>query len=288
LWKIQYLLASCIALAFAQPTSWGIAYYSFSVMLKPIQQDTGWSTAALTGAFSLSLLCSGAAALFVGRWVDRHGTRALMTVGSTAASLLVLALAVVHHLIVFYVIWAAIGFVSAAILYEPAFAAIATWFVRYRNRALTIITFVGGFASVIYAPLIAWLIRNHGWRMAYVILAVMLGALTIPMHALFPRRRPEDLGLEPDGGPGPGRDATQSAAVEKSIPAKVAVHSSSFRWLTTAFCLTLFTNVAVTVLLIPYLTDHGFSLAFAASAAGAVGIMALPGRLVFTPLAVVC
>lgn len=282
--RIYYGWIMLLALAFAQPTSWGIAYYSFSVMLKPIQLDTGWSTAALTGAFSLSLLCSGAAALFVGRWLDRHGPRALMTAGSIAASLLILALAVVHHLVIFYVIWAAIGLVSAAILYEPAFATIANWFVRYRNRALTIITFVGGFASVIYAPLIAWLIRQHGWRMAYLILAIILAVCTIPVHAIFLRRRPEDLGLEPDGGPGPRTETAQPAAVDRSIPAKTAVHSPSFRWLTAAFCLTLFANVAVTVHLIPFLLDRGFSSGFAATAAGAVGIMALPGRLVFTPL----
>jgi hypothetical protein len=51
---IYYGWIMLLALAIAQPTSWGIAYYSFSVMLKPMQQDTGWSTAALTGAFSLS------------------------------------------------------------------------------------------------------------------------------------------------------------------------------------------------------------------------------------------
>jgi len=282
--RIYYGWVMLLALAFTQVTSWGILYYSFSVFLKPIQRETGWSTAAMTGAFSVSLLCSGVAALFVGRWVDRHGTRALMTVGSCAAALLVLAWATVHNLIVFYCIWAAIGVVSAATFYEPAFAAIATWFVRHRSRALTIITFIGGFASVIYIPLEAWLIRAHGWRTALVVLAVTLAVLTIPLHALVLRRRPEDLGLEPDGGAGPGAAARGRPVADASVPAKQAIRSASFRWLTTAFCLTLFANVAVTVHLIPFLIDHGFSTGFAASAAGLVGIMALPGRLIFTPL----
>lgn len=72
--------------------------------------------------------------------------------------------------------------------------------------------------------------------------------------------------------------------MDKIIPAKVAVRSSWLRWLSVACCLTLVANVAVTVHLIPYPFDHGFGSAFAAAAAGAVGIMALPGRLVFTPL----
>ncbi len=282
--RIYYGWVVLLALAFTQVTSWGILYYGFSVFLKPTQRETGWSTAAMTGAFSVSLLCSGIAALFVGRWVDRHGPRLLMTGGSCAATLLILAWATVHTIVVFYLIWAAIGVVSAAIFYEPAFAAIATWFVRYRSRALTIITFIGGFASVIYIPLIAWLIRAHGWRTALVVLAVTLALLTIPPHAVLLRRRPEDLGLLPDGGAGAVTIANSQPIVDRSISARDAVRSASFRWLTAAFCLTLFANVAVVVHLIPYLTDHGFTTGFAASAAALVGIMALPGRLIFTPL----
>lgn len=282
--RIYYGWIVLLTLAFTQVTSWGILYYGFSVFLKPTQQETGWSTAAMTGAFSVSLLCAGIAAPSVGRWVDRHGPRALMTVGSCAATLLILAWATVHTLVAFYLIWAGIGVVSAAIFYEPAFTAIATWFVRYRSRALTIITFIGGFASVVYIPLIAWLIRSHGWRAALIILAITLAVLTIPAHALLLRRRPEDVGLQPDGGATARTLSDPKPATDHSIAARDAVRSASFRWLTTAFCLVLFANVAVVVHLIPYLTDHGFSSGFAASAAGLVGIMALPGRLIFTPL----
>ncbi len=198
--RLYYGWVMLLALASAQVTSWGILYYSFSVFLKPISNDLGWSRAAMTGAFSLALFTSGVVGIFVGRWVDRHGTRLLMTVGSCVAALLLLALAGVHHLVLFYLIWAAIGGVMAAVFYAPAFAAIATWFIRYRSRALTIISFVGGFASVIYIPLISWLIRTQGWRAALVTLAVILAVATIPPHALLLRRRPSDLGLLPDGG----------------------------------------------------------------------------------------
>ena len=205
-----------LALAFTQVTSWGILYYGFSVFLKPVSSDLHWSRAAMTGAFSLALATSGVAGLFVGRWLDRHGPRLLMTVGSCAATLLLLALATVHSIALFYLIWAAIGVAMAAIFYEPAFAAIAVWFVRYRSRALTIITFVGGFASVIYIPLITWLVRTHGWRAAMVILAITLAIATIPLHALVLRRRPQDLGLLPDGaGSAQHRRSRQRAAILK-------------------------------------------------------------------------
>lgn len=272
------------ALSWGQVTSWGILYYGFSVFVAPMERELGWSRAALTGAFSLALLCSGFAGPLIGRWVDRRGPRLLMTVGSTLAALLLFAWSRVTSEPIFLLIFVGLGLAMGATLYEPAFAAIATWFSRYRARALTIITFVGGFASVIYIPLISRLVNTYGWRQALLILAALLAILTIPPHALILRRRPEDLGLLLDGGPGPAQASGAPASAEASVSAKDAFRSGSFRWLTIGFCLAFFANVAVTVHLIPYLTDHGYSPGFAASAAGLIGILALPGRLLFTPL----
>jgi len=281
------------ALAFTELTSWGVLYYGFSVFITPMGGDLGWSRAAITGAFSLGLLVSGVVGLGVGRWLDRHGARVLMTAGSVAAALLLLAWAAVGNLVLFWLVWAGIGATMAATLYEPAFAVVARWFVRERSRALTILTFVAGFASVIYVPLIAWLVRVQGWRGALITLSIVLAVTTIPAHALLLRHRPEDLGLLPDGGgpaaPTTAMDATAPATpiappAEPSTPAAEAVRSASFRWLATAFTLTFLVNVAVTVHLIAYLQDHGHTAAFAAAAAGAIGAMALPGRLIFTPL----
>lgn len=272
------------ALAWTELTSWGILYYSFSVFVAPMQRDLGWSRAALTGAFSLALLCSGVAALGVGRWLDRHGPRLLMTAGSCAAALLVLAWAGVRHLPVFYLIWLGLGIAMAAVLYEPAFAVVATWFLRYRSRALTILTFVAGLASVVYIPLAAWLIQAVGWRMALVVLAVLLAAATIPPHALVLRRHPHDLGLPPDGLAAPATSRREAAHPEPRVPVREAVRGTPFRWLTAGFCLAFFVNVAVTVHFIPALLDHGFSTGFAATAAASIGLLALPGRLIFTPL----
>lgn len=282
--RLYYGWVMLLALAWGQVTSWGVLYYSFSVFVEPIERDLGWSRTQLTGAFSLALLCSGVTGLAVGRWVDRHGPRLLMTAGSCAAALLLLTLSRIHTLVGFYLAWAGLGVAMAATLYEPAFAAVATWFRQRRDRALTLLTFVGGFASVIYLPVAAWLVREHGWRSALVILAALLAALTIPPHALLLRRRPEDLGLLPDGTVAPESAPAAFSEDEPSVPASAAIRSPSFRWLTLGFCLAFFANVAVTIHLIPYLTDNGYSSGFSASAAGLIGLLALPGRLLITPL----
>ncbi len=273
------------ATALAQVTSWGILYYGFTVFLAPMGAELGWSPAAMSGAFSLALAMSGVAAVPVGRWLDWHGPRLLMTVGSCAAALLLLAWSRVTTLWAFYLIWAGLGVCLATVLYEPAFWLMATWFHRQRGRALTLLTFIGGFASVIYIPLIAWLVRVQGWRGALVTLVVILAVATIPIHTFLLRNRPADLGLLPDGAalPSTAAIATPDNA-ERSTTVREALHGTAFWFLAVAFFLATLATGAVFVHLIPYLIGQGYDSGFAAWATGLIGIMGLPGRLFFTPL----
>jgi len=283
--RLYYGWVLVVALGVTETVSYGILSYSFPVFLAPMEEELGWTRVQITGAFSLAALVSGVAAIPVGRWVDRHGARGVMTAGSVLGPLLLLAWARVESLWAFYALWVGLGFASAAVLYEPAFAVLANWFVRHRGRALTVLTFIGGFASVIFVPLATGLVEAHGWRAGLTWLAGILAVLTIPPHAFLLRRRPEDHGLVPDGGVHlreSGRLTSQLS--ERSIPALQAVRSRSFRWLSLAFALSALATTGMAVHLIPLLLERGYSAAFAGAAMGMVGLMALPGRLVFTPL----
>jgi MFS family permease len=282
--KVYYGWVLVFTLALTETTSWGILYYAFSVFLTPMQAELGWSRADLTGAFSVALLLSGLAGIPVGHWLDRHGPRLLMTLGSCAASLLVLAWAEVDSLAQFYLIWGGIGLTLAAVLYEPAFFVVATWFDRQRGRALTVLTFLAGFASIIYLPLAGWLVERQGWREALYSLAVVLAAGTIPFHAIVLRRRPEDLGLTPDGRHSlPSQDRIDGV-VAPGVSMHLALRNAAFWWLSVAFFLSQLATAAIAVHLVPYLIDHGYEPGFAAVTTGLIGVMALPGRLIFTPL----
>jgi MFS family permease len=280
--RIYYGWVMLVAVAVAQVTSWGVLYYGFSIFIAPLRDEFGWSLAQTTGAYSLALAISGLAAIPVGRWLDRHGPRALMTAGSCLAVLLVVAWSRVHSLLGFYLVWAGIGLAMSAVLYEPAFYIVATWFARLRGRALTLLTFLGGLASVIYIPLAGWLLRNGDWRAALLALAGILAVGTLPIHALLLRRHPRDLGQEVDGGPGPA--GARSLADVPSRTLAQALRDHAFWWLSSAFVLATTAAMAITVHLIPYLKEHGYSTSAAAQAAGAIGLLALPGRLIFTPL----
>lgn len=269
------------ALAVTETISWGIVYYAFTVFITPMERELGWSRAELTGGFSLALLVMGAMAYPVGGWVDKHGARVLMTAGSVLATLLIVAWSRVTTLPAFYAIWAGLGMCAAAVLYEPAFAVVAAWFVRRRGRALTIITFAAGLASTIFVPLSDALLGAFGWRDAVLILGLLLGAVNIPLHAFVLRRRPSDLGLLPDGEDHSRlQHVTQQAAKTLSD----ALHSRYFWLLTASFSLIMLAASGIRVHFIPFLIDSGIDPSTAAVASGSIGIMQVLGRLLFAPL----
>jgi MFS family permease len=276
-------------LAVTETASWGVLYYAFAVFLVPMQEELGWSQTALTGAYSLGLLISGLAAPLVGRWLDRHGPRGLMTIGSTAGVALLLVWASVEDLLVFYLVWVGIGLAMAATLYEPAFAVLAKWFERGRARALLLVTLAGGLASTIFLPLSAWLVEAQGWRGALFALAAILALLTILPHALVLRRRPEDLGLLPDGIE-PTRSPQEETArapneprVELwSVPLGVALRGLAFWLLVAALFLGTLSQAAMYVHLIPYLAERDYGLSSAATLTGLIGASQVLGRVVLT------
>lgn len=271
-----------VTLGVTETISWGILYYSITVFLAPMEAELGWSRAASSGAFSVALLVSAVAAVPVGRWLDRHGGRLLMTAGSAAGALLVTAWALVDDLTVFYLIWVAIGAVMATLLYEPAFTIVARWFERDRARALTAVTLMAGFASTVFIPLAGWLVERYGWRDALLVLAVVQALTAVP-HALVLRRRPEDLGVGPDGDPLPEGRAVAPPPSRPGMTLREALADPAFRWLTTGFALATFANVGASVHLVPYLVGRGYDAQVAATAAGLLGAMQVAARLFFAP-----
>src|SRR5881409_2709242 len=163
--RLDYGWAVVAGLCVTETVSWGIIYYGFPVMLRPMETELGFSRAEITGAFSAGLAIAALAGLPVGRWIDRHGARSLMTAGSILATALVVLWALSRSLTGLYGVWILMGFAMAAVLYEPAFAAIVGWFpARHRDRALLAVTIVAGFASTIFMPIEAWLLLRLGWR----------------------------------------------------------------------------------------------------------------------------
>ena len=282
--RLYYGWVITLALAVSETVSWGIVYYSFSVFLLPMETELGATRAQLSFAFSLALLVSGVAAISIGRWIDRHGARRLMMAGSLLAAGLVWAWSRVTTLGELYLIFAGLGLAMAAVLYDPAFAVLAVWFERRRRHAMTLLTLVAGLASTIFVPLATMLLERLGWRTALGVLALILLVVTVPLHALILRRRPEDLGLTPDGAVLSGSgEGSGPRALANALPG-VIVRQASFWLFTAAFVLSSSVSVAAGVHFVPYLLGQNQSPSSAATLAGAVGLMQLPGRIFFGPL----
>ena len=276
--RLYYGWVVVAALCVTEVVSWGILYYGFPVLLRPMEADLGWSRVEITGAFSVGMGVAALAALPVGRWIDRHGARALMTTGSCLATVLLLAWSRIESLSALYAVWCLMGAALAATLYEPAFAAVVGWFAtRGRDKALLTVTLAGALASTVFMPLEAWLVARLGWRGALVALAVTLAVITIPLHAFVlrpaPRRAP----------PTPGAERAESRV--PGLTLRASARTAVFWVLLAAFFVANFATNAVTVHLIPYLSDRGYSPTVAAMMIGWMGAMQLPARLLFAPVA---
>ena len=262
-------------LCVTETVTWGIIYYGFPVFLRPMEEALGASRVAITGAFSVGLGVSALLALPVGRWLDRHGPRALMTTGSCLATALTFAWSQVDSLPALYAVWFLMGFALASTLYEPAFAVVVSWFTHQRDTALLVLTLAGGLASTIFMPLEAWLLGRLGWRPAVVTLAIVLGAITIPLHALLLRRGPKDL----------HRDAQGKTIAAPGVALGEAARTPVFWVLAAAFVISTFASVTITIHLIPFLGERGYTATVAAAAIGWIGFMQVFGRALFVPIA---
>ena len=202
-----------------------------------------------------------------------------MTVGSVGATVMVVLWSQVSSFPEFIAVMALMGFFGAAILYEPTFAVIATWFSHSRGTAMTLVTFVAGFASTIFTPLSHALLEAYGWRQAILILAIVLGVVTIPLHALVLRRKPADLGIESANQ----KNSAQNGDVP-TISMRAVLRSRYFWLLTLAFSLSSLSIFAVRIHFIPLLISVNIQPGSAALASGAIGVMQVVGRMIFAPI----
>jgi MFS family permease len=253
-------------------TSWGVLYYAFPVLAPGIAADTGWSIGTITAAFSVALVVSAVAGIPAGRWLDRLGPRVVMTTGSVLAVPAVAGIATAGSLPWFFAAWVLAGVAMAGVLYQPAFAALTRWWGPRRVTALTAVTLLAGLASTIFAPLTAALVERSDWRQTYLVLAIVLGVVTIPAH-LFGLRGPW-----PQPGPAehPDEAAHDPVTVSRSRP---------FVLLVAAIALATFSAFAVVVNQVPLLIDRGLSTTAAAWALGLGGLGQVLGRLGYARLA---
>ena len=118
------MVAAVVALGITQITAWGISYYCLGVLAGPIGRDTGWNRGFVFLGFTVALLTMGVVSSTVGRAIDRHGGRAVMTLGTVLVSMGLLALSRARSEPAYLAVWAFLGLGMRLCLYDAAFAAL--------------------------------------------------------------------------------------------------------------------------------------------------------------------
>lgn len=252
------------------------------VMLVPLEDEFGWSRGLTSSAVALNLLMYGLTAPFAATLIERFSMRRVVSLALllvSAGLLLTTVMTASWQLVVLWGLFVGFGTGCLALVFGAAVA--NRWFVK--NRGLITGIFSAGYAtgSMIFLPLLTFMITNHGWRSASLIVAGFAAVLS-PIVYLFLRDRPSDVGLLPYGATeepemGPAVPATAKGAIEVLLTSMR--HPAFWVLAFTFFVCGWSTNGLIGTHFIPAAHDHGMPVTTAASLLAIVGIFDLIGTI---------
>lgn len=175
-------------LGLSQLISWGVTYYLIGAFGELITRDLGWSRVVVYGGFSAALIVMGLSSPAVGRLIDRHGGRWVMTTGSILSAVGCAAVASAQSIPTYYGAWILLGIAMRCNLYDAAFATLARIGGPTAKRPISHVTLLGGLASTVFWPIGHGLGDAWGWRAALLCYAGF-ALLTIPLNLATPRGR---------------------------------------------------------------------------------------------------
>lgn len=197
---------------------------TLSVFLKPLSNDLGISRGVFSLIRSGEILIGAVAAPLVGTLIDRHGGRWLMAAGGLVSGAGFLLLGQARDFWQFLLFrWLLVSPGDALMGGMVVNVSISRWFVRMRGRALALAGMGHGLTKVGMPLLAAALIVHTGWRTAWVVFGLLTLVLVVGPSVLFMRRRPEDMGLLPDGRSRAQHDSGAPANEAGSARARSAI-----------------------------------------------------------------
>ena len=196
---------------------------NFGLFIKPMGDELGigraafgWAQTARQGAGALS-------SPIIGPLLDRFGSRIMLPFAALVTGLAMIGLANMHyawHLIVLFSVMGFVGMSGPGALITSV--PVLKWFVRDRGRALAYMSLGIPVGALLFVPLTQILIDAVGWRMAWIILAIIGVSVIVPLGAIFLRRQPEDMGMMPDGGPSSSDGAAGAPIGERTAETEVS------------------------------------------------------------------
>jgi MFS family permease len=269
---IDPMFSAVLALGITQITAWGTSYYCLGVLAGPIGRDTGWSRGFVFLGFTVALLAMGVVSSSVGRMIDRHGARTIMTLGTLAVSAGLFALSHVGAQATYLVVWIFLGIGMRLCLYDAAFAALVQVAPSRGRTAISYLTLFGAFASSVFWVVGHALEEQFGWRQTLVLFALINLALCLPLHWFGLARRESTAHAAAPAG------AARASA--DGPPLEGRVRSIAIALFALIMSLNGYVFGVVSVQLVPLLEAAGLATAAAVWVASLKGVAQFGGRVV--------
>ena len=144
-------------------------------------------------------LIGASGAIGVGRFIDRFGSRAVLSIVAGALGITVVLMSRVTtfaELAVAVTLTRALGQSALSVV---SIAMVGQWFVRRIDMAMAIYSVVLSIGFMIAFPVVGSLVQSRGWRFAWFAIGAAILAGLVPLALLVVRRSPESIGLTVDG-----------------------------------------------------------------------------------------
>lgn len=265
----------------------GATAYTFGVFYQPLGLEFGWSRSMIAGVATVRSVVMGFAGPIIGPLVDRYGARVLMITGGLLGAFSLMAMAFITNAIHFYILYGIVGALALTAT-GPLVTqtTVAKWFIRKRGRATAITAMGVSGAGIIMVPLTTYIIGSSGWRTAWVVLGLIALVVMVPLAGFLMRRRPEDMGLRPDGDSPPppattGSISTKAPQPEATWTLRAAVRTPALWLIILSFNLASMSIAAILLHQINFMLDKGFSAATAATVVSFYSFCAIIGKLIW-------
>jgi MFS family permease len=250
-----------------------------AIFIHPLEQEFGWTRAAIATAVSINLLLYGLAGPISGRLIDRYGPRPVM-LGSL--SLLAVGVAGTLGMSTLWqldLLWGMVVGLGAGGSASVVYAAVASrWFVTRRGVVLGILGSANSTGQLIFIPLLMVIVVVFGWRTGSAMMVALALAMLVPVF-LWMRNDPAEVGLQPYGAESADGKLARTAD-RPPVPLSHAFRAPEFYLLAGAmFTCGATANGLVGTHLIPHSIDHGIPEVAAAATVGVMGGMNVVGTM---------
>ena len=248
------LAASVCAMALGS----GVSFWAFGLYVRPLEEEFGWTRAEVSLGFSWALLVSGLSAPLVGRFVDRHGPRKGILVGTVLTALTYLLLATTATLWQWYLYSVINAVVRQLMFFIPFMSLISRWFDRRRGIAMSILGTGFSLGGFLVLPAVGLVMDSLEWRATLVVSGAAVAAVFLPIGLLVVRNNPSEMGLAPDGTR--DREGVAAApAVVDGLTLRAALRTPLFWALAFGFMLFFYGMFGWLVHQVPFYESIGLS-----------------------------